>query len=138
MSTQFNCKKKKNSVSINSILTNSSNSINSVSYKYKFCSHIVKCQNSSFQTIEFNISTQFSSIWSIDRILSGATTPSHRGPGTDSNEGVYSIPQRSKITGTLRSDFLVSYPWHSLGGGSVLCRDAVSLFYSPRRLVNRK
>ena len=28
-----------------------------------------------FQTIQFSISTQFSSIWPIDRILSGATTP---------------------------------------------------------------
>ena len=28
-----------------------------------------------FQTIQFSISTQFSSIWPIDRTLSGVTTP---------------------------------------------------------------
>ena len=28
-----------------------------------------------FQTIQFSISTQFSSIWPIDRTLSGATIP---------------------------------------------------------------
>ena len=31
-----------------------------------------------FQLIQFNISTQFSSIWPIDRALSGATTPGKR------------------------------------------------------------
>ena len=39
-----------------------------------------------FQTIQFCISAQFSSIWPIDRTLSGATTPSQSGPGSDGNE----------------------------------------------------
>ena len=43
----------------------------------------------TFQTIQFNISTQFSFI---DRTLSGATTPGQSGPGSDSNEGVILIP----------------------------------------------
>ena len=81
-----------------------------------------KCQNSSlssnsvkhtktvsFQTIQFSIGTQFSSVWYIDRILSGATTPGQSGPGNDSNEGVLRIPQSSSITGTSLSDCLVSY-----------------------------
>ena len=45
-----------------------------------------------FQTIQFSISTQFSSIQPIDWILSGATTPDQSGPGSDSNEGVLCIP----------------------------------------------
>ena len=35
-----------------------------------------------FQTIQFSISTQFNSIWSIDRTLSGATTPGQSWPGS--------------------------------------------------------
>ena len=36
------------------------------------------------------------------------------------------------------SDFLVSYPGHSLGGGVLpLCREAVGVFYSPSRLGNQ-
>ena len=53
-----------------------------------------------FQTIQFSISTQFSSIWPIDRIQSGDTTPGQSGPGSDGNEGVIRILQISNITGT--------------------------------------
>ena len=53
-----------------------------------------------FQTIQFNLSAQFSSIWTIDRTLSGATTPGQSGPGSDGNEGVLHIPQSSSITGS--------------------------------------
>ena len=63
-----------------------------------------------FQTIQFSISTvsmsktvlvkvihisismQFTSIWSIERTLSDATTPGKSGPGSDGNEGVLCIP----------------------------------------------
>ena len=47
-----------------------------------------------FQVIQFNISTEFSSIWPIDRLLSEATTPGQSGRGGDGNEGVPRIPQR--------------------------------------------
>ena len=67
------------------------------------------------------MSTQFSSIWPIDRTLSGATTPSQCGPGSDGNEGVLHIPQISSITRTSPSDCLVSYPGH-LGGLTPLQR----------------
>ena len=64
-----------------------------------------------FQTVQFSIGTLFSSIWLIDRTLSGATTPDQSGPAIDGNEGVlYS----SRITATSPSDCLVSYPRHSL------------------------
>ena len=36
---------------------------------------------------------QFSSIWPIDRALSGATTPSQSEPGNDGNEGVPTFPK---------------------------------------------
>ena len=46
-----------------------------------------------FQTIQFSISTQFSSIQPIDRTLSGATTtPGQSGPGSGGNKGVPRIP----------------------------------------------
>ena len=61
-----------------------------------------------FQTIQFSISTLFSSIWSLDRILSGATNPALSEPGSDGNKGVLCI------TGASSSDCLVSYPRHSL------------------------
>ena len=56
-----------------------------------------------------------SSIWRIDRTLSGATTPSHSGPETDGNEGVLRILQISSITGTSPLDCLMLYPGHLLG-----------------------
>ena len=57
---------------------------------------------------------QFSSIWSIDKTLSGATTLGQSEPGSNGNKGVPHIPQSSNITGTSPSDCLVSYPGHSL------------------------
>ena len=67
-----------------------------------------------FQTIQFSMSTQFSSIWPIDRGLLGATTPGQSGHWSDGNEGVLRILQRSSISGNLPSDCLVSYPGHSM------------------------
>ena len=58
---------------------------------------------------------QFSSIWLIDRTLSGATTQGQSGPGRDGNKSVLHIPQISSITEASPSDCLVSYPGHSLG-----------------------
>ena len=51
-----------------------------------------------------------SSIWPIDRTLSGATTQGQSGPGSDGNEGVLHIRQSSNITEASSSDFFVSYP----------------------------
>ena len=69
-----------------------------------------------FQAIQFGISTQFSSIWPIDRTLSGATTLGQSEPGRNGNDGVLRIPQSPSITGASSSDCLVSYPGHSLVG----------------------
>ena len=55
-----------------------------------------------------------SSIWPIDRTLSGATTLGQSGSWSNGNEGVLYIPQSSSITGASLSDCLVSYSKHSL------------------------
>ena len=57
-----------------------------------------------FQTIQFSMNTQFSSIWPIDRSLSGATISGQSGPGSDGDEGVLCIPQSSWNTGASASD----------------------------------
>ena len=69
-----------------------------------------------FQTIQFSISTQFSSIWPIDSTLSGATTLGQSEPGSDGNEGVLRILQSSSITRTSPSNCFVSNSEHSLVG----------------------
>ena len=84
-----------------------------------------------FQTIQFSISMQFSSIQTIDRALSGAIIPGQSRPGSNGNKGVFHIPQSPSITGTSLLDCLVSYPGHTLEGGVLpLCRGAVGVFYS--------
>ena len=56
-----------------------------------------------------------SSIWPIDRTLSGTTTQGLSGPGSDGNEGVLCIPQSSSITEASPSDCLALYLGHLLG-----------------------
>ena len=56
----------------------------------------------------------FSYIWPIDRILTFDATQGQRGPWSDGNEGVFLILQSSSIIGIPSSDFLVSYPGHTL------------------------
>ena len=82
-----------------------------------------------FKKIQFSISTQFkcqSSIWPIDRTLSGTTTPGQSWPGTN---GIWSLTIRflSVISRTLvRGDVLP------------LWRDAVCLFCNPSWMVQKK
>ena len=72
-----------------------------------------------------------SSIWPIDKTISGATSPVQSGPGSNGYEGVLHISQSFR-TEASPSDCFVSYPGHSRGGGILpLCRDAVGVFYSP-------
>ena len=89
-----------------------------------------------FHTIQFSKSTQFSSIWPVDRTLSGATTLGQSGPGSDSNEEVLRISQSSIITGTSPSDSLELYYEHSLVGVLFLCRGTIGVFYNASRLQN--
>ena len=78
-----------------------------------------------FQTIQFSISKQLSSIWPIDRTLLGTTTPGQNWHGGDGNEVMLHIPQSSSTTGTSPSDCLVSYLGHSLGVVLPLYRGSV-------------
>ena len=55
------------------------------------------------------MSTEFRSIWPIDRTLSSSTTPDQSGSWSNGNEGVLCIPQIFSITGTSPSDCLASY-----------------------------
>ena len=86
------------------------------------------------QAIQFNISTQFSFIWPIDRTLSGATIPDLNETGSNGNEWVFYIPQSSSITGTSPSDCLVSYLGHSLGGGLTLLQRCSRCILQPAGL----
>ena len=70
-----------------------------------------------FQAIQLSICTQFSSICSIDRTLSGATIPGQGGPGSNGFEVVLRISQSSSIARTSPSDSLVAYPGHSFKSG---------------------
>ena len=87
-----------------------------------------------FQTIQFSKRTQFSSIWPLDRTLSGATTPFQSRHWSDGNEGVLRIPALLEPYHQISS---VSYPGHSLVGPYPLCREVVRVFYSPYRLGHR-
>ena len=56
-----------------------------------------------------------SSIWPINRALSGATTLCQSEPESNSNEEVLHVSQSSSITAASPSDNLLSYSGHSLG-----------------------
>ena len=70
-------------------------------------------RNLNIKRVLFQV-IQFSSTWSIDRTLSGATTPGQSKPGSDGYKGVLYIPHSSSIIRTSPSDRLVSYTGHSL------------------------
>ena len=55
-----------------------------------------------------------SSIWLMDRTISGATTLGQSGAESDGNEKVHGIPQSSSIMGVSPSDSSMSNPGHSL------------------------
>ena len=61
-----------------------------------------------------------SSIWTIGRTISGATTLGKSRPGSDSNEGVLHIPKSSSIIEASPSDFFASYLGYSLAGYSLV------------------
>ena len=84
----------------------------------------------SFVCIQFKMSN--SSIWSIDRTLTVATTLGQSGPESDGNDGVLGIPQSSRPR-ALPSYCLGSYPGHLFGRVLPLSRDGI-VFYSPSRL----
>ena len=80
------------------------------------------------------MSSQFSFTWLIDRILSGATTPGQSRPGSEGNAGVLRIPPKLQLSRN-HAIGLFSVISRKIDDGGVLplCREAVSVFYSPRR-----
>ena len=60
--------------------------------------------------------------------LSGSTSPGQSGPGSNGNEEVIRIPQSPSITGTSPSDSFVSYPGHSMRGGSYPSEEVQSVY----------
>ena len=77
-------------------------------------------KQSYFKKIRFSISTQISSIWPIEKTLSGAITLDQSGAGGNGNKWVLSLSQSSSITGTSPSDCLASYPGDSGGKGLII------------------
>ena len=57
------------------------------------------------QTIQFSICTQFSSILSIDRARSGATTPGQSGLGSNDNEGMFFSAEVQSVYSTAPADW---------------------------------
>ena len=55
-----------------------------------------------------------SSIWPIERTLSGATIPGPSGAGSDGKEGVFRLTKSSSINEAIISVCFVSYPGISL------------------------
>ena len=100
--------------------------------------HTVIWQNSYFQTIQFSIMTQFSSIRHIARTQTGATTLGQI--GSDGNERVLRISQSSSVTGASPSDCLMSYPEHSLKSLTSLqrCSQCILLLQLTGPLKRRK
>ena len=109
-------------------------------YSKHFSLAYVRCLNIErvlFQGIQFSISTQFSSIWPIDRILLEATTPVQSRPMINGNEGVLRIPQSSSISGSSPSNCLVSNLGHSLRSVLPLCREAVPVCIAVKSCRNQ-
>ena len=120
MSTKFKCQKQfyfKQFSLVNKVkwfqvlLRITNNSIKHQSYVYTE----LNVKTVLFQTIQFCLNTQFSSIWPIDRTLSGDTNPGQNGNESDDNESVLCSHQISSIAGASLSDCLVSYRRHFLG-----------------------
>ena len=70
-----------------------------------------------------------SNVWSIDGILSDATTPGQSEPGSNGNERILHIPQSSKTEVSLSED-LMSYPGHLLWWESYLSAEIHSVYPS--------
>ena len=75
-----------------------------------------------------------SSIWPIDRTLSGATTPGQNAPKSDCNEGYSAFLKAPALLKPHHQIFCVIS--RTLVGSRVLplCRDTVGVFYTPSRL----
>ena len=88
-----------------------------------------------FQAIHFSISTQFSSIWPIDRTLSGSTTPGLSEPGSGAMKMYSAFPTAPDYLKPLY--LIVQWHIHDTSWRFLPhCRAAVGVFYSPSWLAN--
>ena len=70
----------------------------------------------------------------MDRTVSSASTSDQSGHGSNVNEGVLHIPQSSSLMLELHYQIVLCHIQDPRWVGVLLpCRDAVGLFYSPRR-----
>ena len=120
-------------IQTNKVSLSSQFSFNSIKHQ-SFIYKQLNVKTVLFQTIQFSLSRQFCSIWPVDRTKSVATSPGLCRPGSEGKNGVIRVPRTSSITGASPSDYLVLYPWHSMGEFYPFCRDAVGVFYSPNWL----
>ena len=78
--------------------------------------------------MQFSISTQFGSIWPIDRTPSGATSWGQSGPGSNGNKGVLRIPPKLQHYQNLTIRLFSVISQTLVGGVLPLCRDAINVF----------
>ena len=89
-----------------------------------------------FQTSQFSISTKFSFIGPINRILSGANTPGQSGPGNDGNNRVLHISKSFSITEAaspsdwsyLYAGMLSVYFWPQPIGSKQCCNNNIYIY----------
>ena len=81
-----------------------------------------------FQAIQFSISTQFTSIWPIDRTMSGDTAPGQSEPWSNGNEGVLLIRQSSSITEASPSEIVLCHIQNTHWRGSYPSAEKQSVF----------
>ena len=104
------------------------------SNKYQLFVYTVEYQTVLFLPIQFSLSDFYTSIWSIDRTLSSATTLDQSKPWSNGNEGVTPyFPMLQHYWCLIIRLFYVISRLLS-GGGLPLSRDAVGIFYCPSRL----
>ena len=77
--------------------------LKTIDYLVYGCSELTK-RRIYTKALKSNSISPLRNLYAIDRIGSGATTPSLSGPGSNGNEEVLRIPQSSSITGTSPSD----------------------------------
>ena len=75
-----------------------------------------------------------SSIWPIDRTLSGATIPGQNGPGSECNEGVLSISQSSSQLGQCKKGRKLQIYFYF----KVFYLKAISMVFSRESIYNPK
>ena len=99
------------------------------------CLHKFQWSNNSISNIsiyhESFVCSKFEShIWPTNRTQSGTNTLGKSGPKSESNEGIFLIPQTSSITGDSLSDCSMSYAGESLWRGVLTFAEMLSVYFT--------